>query len=547
VPNCLHPEVIELWQAKGYTYRPGFCRSSTCCEREANPARCPFLRSIDELKEADTIVVTKALAQRERFFSTTGNPQRDTVVIDEDPVGLLRPPVTISRNDLQSYLQLIGRIERHFAEVDNQAARQEAAYYGRVAQWCWDQIARQPAQGEPEAVPVPLSLHRSQAVLSRSKRARKAGRSELTRVFFRLMRKDPVKTVRNVGRDLHDLVKRSAGQALYATATQVFFHLQVTIPQKKRIIVLDATGNPEVLRPLFAPRPLRVVCNERVEPAGRIIQFMDNNGPRSYLNRLPGKLTRIIDALGDLHPRGTIVLISHKSCVDKLRDSSKHRERIVTAYFGAVRGRNDLEPAPGRLIACHIVAGSPKTPEPDRQQLALAVFGKEIMPFPELQTMRKSMVGFVPEELSEGDGAERIWEVRVKAYADPRMQAVYEHTVTAELTHAADRARVLVHQEAVVYLVTNEPGPRLWFSEMCFADELLDLSNNKRRADFEAAYGEYEAKARELLDAGKAIRNADVCRAMNKNPGGGKRYWQRFFDEHKDALEGRRKVRWKEC
>src|SRR5208282_2477393 len=158
-----------------------------------------------------------------------------------------------------------------------------------------------------------------------------------------------------------------------------------------------------------------------------------------------------------------------------------------------------------------------------------------VMPFAQLETMRKSLVGFLPKELGRQDGEERIWEVRLKGYADPRMQAVYEHTVTAELTHAADRARVLVHEDATVYLVTNEPCRRLWFAEMCLADEFLDLYP-KRRADFEKAYQAYEAKARELLDGGQPIGNADVCRAMGREPGWGKRYWRRFLDDFSDAL-----------
>jgi hypothetical protein len=125
------------------------------------------------------------------------------------------------------------------------------------------------------------------------------------------------------------------------------------------------------------------------------------------------------------------------------------------------------------------------------------------------------------------------------------MQAVYDHTVTAELTHAADRARVLCHKNAVVYLVTNEPCPKLWFAELCLAEEYLDLSGGTR-ADFVKNYAAYEAKARELLDAGKTIGNADVCRALgHPKPGWGWRYWGRFLEVHKDALQGERKVRWK--
>jgi hypothetical protein len=72
--NCLHPDEIECWQAKGYTYRRGFCPISKCCVRGADPEKCPFLKSIDDLKEAESIVVTKALGQRAGFFSTMGNP-----------------------------------------------------------------------------------------------------------------------------------------------------------------------------------------------------------------------------------------------------------------------------------------------------------------------------------------------------------------------------------------------------------------------------------------------------------------------------------------
>src|SRR5262249_10577636 len=149
----------------------------------------------------------------------------------------------------------------------------------------------------------------------------------------------------------------------------------------KRVFVLDATGNADLLRPVFSPRAVQVLCDDLVQPAGRIVQFMDFNGPRSYLNKIPRKLVRIIGALGDLHPTGKIVLVSHRSCVKALAKASRHAARIRTAYFGALRGRNDLEPSPTNRIACHIVAGSPKTTEEARRQLALAVYGKSALPF----------------------------------------------------------------------------------------------------------------------------------------------------------------------
>jgi hypothetical protein len=42
---------------------------------------------------------------------------------------------------------------------------------------------------------------------------------------------------------------------------------------------------------------------------------------------------------------------------------------------------------------------------------------------------------------------------------------------------------------------TNEPCPRLWFAEMCFASESLDLPGPKR-ATSEAAYAGFEKPVR---------------------------------------------------
>jgi hypothetical protein len=541
-PNCLYPDVINLWQAKGYNYRLGFCASERHCERAGEVGRCPFLRSLADLEDADTIVATKAMARAKGFFSQYGNPQRDTVIIDEDPVSMLRPPVGLTRDDLQQFQKSIKEVIQRAEECAAENATAVARHEQEVASWLWDLTARQAPDAQPEAVSIPEAM--TTPPLAGEELA--DGRHRVDQDFRRQMRRNPRGTVRNVSRDLRDLA-RAAGRTVFATAKEVTFHLRVTVPRNKRVFVLDATANADILRPLFAPRDVRVELDEPVAPAGRVIQFMDFNGPRSYLNKLPKRVVRTLDAIGELHPKGGIVLISHASCVEGLKDACRHRDRIRTAYFGALRGRNDLESTPEDPIACHVVVGSPKTAEEGRRQIALAVYGESILPFPELKTLYRGVVGQVPPELLEGDEAiRRVWEVRVKGYDDPRMQAVYNHTVTAELTQAADRARVLIHNDAIVYLVTNEPCPKLWFAEMCFAEDLLDLSGRGTRADFGRNYAAYEDKARELLEGDRPVGNANVCRALGRNPGWGKRYWNRFLEKYGDALEGERKVRWKE-
>jgi hypothetical protein len=539
--NCLHPGIIQMWQAKGYNYRAGYCKAG-CCERNGDPESCPFLASIDALEKADTVVVTKALARTKGFFHTRGNPRRETVIIDEDPIGLLRPAVLLTRSDLEKYIATAADIAARFRKDNDYPAHAVIEHHGRVAQWVLDQIIGSDPDAQPRPLPIPGQLLGLQTQFP--EKAIKNGKKAVEQAFRDRMRRNPADTVRNVTRDLRDL-ERAAGHRLFVTAAEALFHVAVRVPRNKRVFVLDATANAELLRAVFAPRPVEIWCDQEIEPAGRIIQLMDFNGPRSYLNKSPAKLVKIIDAIGDLHRHGTLVLISHRSCVEELKNASRHARRIRAAYFGALRGRNDLEERPDNIIACHIVAGSPKTTEEDRQRLALAIYGESILPFADLQTVRKGTIGRVPREFLEDDEVrEQIWEVRIKGYRDPRMQAIYDHTVTAELTHAADRARVLIHKEAVVYLVTNEPCPKLWFAEKCLAADYLDLSGGARK-DFRKNFAAYEAKAMELLKAGKFVGNADVCRAFKRPASWGWRYWRAFLEQYADAMEGERKFRLK--
>lgn len=408
-------------------------------------------------------------------------------------------------------------------------------------------MAAKSPEAQPAVVEVPEEHRQTKTFYRSLGKIRKQGRKDLDRALHKMMRTDPHGTVRNVARDLFDLGERAVANQCFVTDSEVLFHVKLAIPKTKRVFVLDATANPELVARVVAPRGVRVVCNEPVQPAGRVIQFMDFNGPRRYLNKVPKKPVKIIDAIGDLHPHGRIVLISHRSSVKKLAEASRHATRIMTAHFGGLRGRNDLETSKAKPIACHIVMGSPKTTETARRQMALGVYGKDVLPFADLNTVRRAVAGPAPRDWSAGEGHVGIWEVILKGYDDPRMQAIYDQTVTAELTHAADRARVLIHHGATVYLVTNEPCPKLWFAERCMATDYLDLapSNEGAQNRYEQAYQAYAAKTKELLDAGKIICNADVCRALERKPTWGHRYWRRFCKENGDAMEGERKKRWK--
>jgi hypothetical protein len=80
---------------------------------------------------------------------------------------------------------------------------------------------------------------------------------------------------------------------------------------------------------------------------------------------------------------------------------------------------------------------------------------------------------------------------------------------------------------------------------MCFPDDYLNLTE-ERREDFERNFATYEKKTLELLNGSKPIGNADVCRALEKKPTWGHRYWRAFLRRHSDSIEGERKITWKQ-
>jgi hypothetical protein len=154
-PNWLHPDVVEQWQAKGYDYRRGYCHHR--CDRAGDPIRCPFLASVDALEDADTIVVTKALARRRGFFSSSSNPKRDTVIIDEDPIGLLRPAITMTKGDLEKYLAAVADMAERFRKVNDYPAALVVGHYGKVARWVLDQVTSSELDAQPRPVPIPAT------------------------------------------------------------------------------------------------------------------------------------------------------------------------------------------------------------------------------------------------------------------------------------------------------------------------------------------------------------------------------------------------------
>ena len=78
---------------------------------------------------------------------------------------------------------------------------------------------------------------------------------------------------------------RGPGSVVFVDFASAVFHTARHYSEDERVILLDATADPQLIGPLFEPRLIEALGNDRVRPAGRIIQLMDFNGPRSYLNQ----------------------------------------------------------------------------------------------------------------------------------------------------------------------------------------------------------------------------------------------------------------------
>jgi hypothetical protein len=369
------------------------------------------------------------------------------------------------------------------------------------------------------------------------------GRFLLNRELNHRLWKHPDTMPRNTLGDLSTLAGRALKRLAYVRHDGLLFHLEVKIPRDRKLHVLDPTGNLEMLRQVFGPQEVIPICDRPVRPAGEVIQFLDANAPRSYVKKIPKRVIQIIDALGDRHPGGDIVLISFLGMVDELAKKSKHRDRIRTAHFFDVRGRNDLQSTPVRKVACHIVVGSPKTDERSRQDLALAVFGPEALPLPDLVTRVERVEADLPDELADFPGERARWERVYKAYDNATLQLIYDHLTTSELEQTIDRARLAIHADARVYVLSNEPLRKLWYAKVCLAEHLLDLSG-RRRQDFADNYRTYEIKAVELLNKAGGVSNAAASRCLGLKRGTGHRYWLEFVRRHGESLSGKRTRRW---
>jgi hypothetical protein len=206
----------------------------------------------------------------------------------------------------------------------------------------------------------------------------------------------------------------------------------------QRLILLDGTANPEILRQ-FVPH-LEGAPEIRVRRNARVIQVSNST---FYKGRL---IRRGAGPNGKGKPEATARLLEVGDFIEKIA-------RADVAHFGNLRGSNEFE---GHETV--IILGRDEPTVRDAERRAMAIWYDTREPIRRIRPDIKGRFNYrtVTRRYLRRDGSTRPGNV--SAHPDPRVQAVVEQGREAEMVQAIDRLR-LVHtkKRKTVYILCSIP------------------------------------------------------------------------------------------
>jgi hypothetical protein len=225
---------------------------------------------------------------------------------------------------------------------------------------------------------------------------------------------------------------------------------------KRRLLVLDGTANPEILREFV---PSLVTAPEiRVQRNARVIQVSNMTFYRGTLvkhtttsdgKRRPVPTDRLLE-VGEFIARtalvGRTLVVTNKPvrCAltgedehGSLPTSAKYRGADV-AHFGNLRGSNEFEE---HEIA--IILGRDEPSVEDAEQRAMAIWYDTKEPIRRIKPDFRGRINYRPRSrrYQMSDGTTK--PAKVSIHPDPRVQAVVEQSREAEMIQAIDRLRLM--------------------------------------------------------------------------------------------------------
>lgn len=522
---CPHPDAYEAMSRRGF--RPS--QSYPCKGCKIGPRRCSYLIQYASLPEADQLCGPAVFHTHQDFYTSHGNEGRPTVVLDESFVDLLLEPVVHPLDDWVAW----GLLVRRWADQADAAGHPDVAPLLRLVEWLEAAAAGFLGRKDGEGDPLKFELHE----LPEGRRAAGVEKAEALDGWLH----------KNATRDGHKRVPNLYGPCLYLLsvpdahvflerisrgedeedAVVVRFRRRNALPEDREVFLLDATADPALVRAVLPGWDVRVWDCPPVEQRGRVVQVMDRDVSRGRIRREverhqphnPAWLVQLVDAV--LERGGPMPVVTFKKVTTDpapemdLLSLLKYRNRITDRYNYPCRGHT----FPDRAM---LVIGTPYPNELAYWELAFAIWGRDRLPASRYTRRYREAGG---------------WSVGNMGYEEPHLRLLRDHFVSAELAQAVGRLRPL-ENDCKVVVVTNAPVP-VWEVERALSAELFDLARPLRQ-DAADRYGEYARAAAEIAAGGRKPTNAAVCRALGLSERTGRRYFSRLKSEqakaaHKDA------------
>lgn len=241
------------------------------------------------------------------------------------------------------------------------------------------------------------------------------------------------------------------------------------VPKGTPVIVLDPDMPAEILEVIFN-RPVRTWNAPKVETETEIVQVLDGRyGHHTLLHPHTGEETSSADrlrmialALAKENPED-VLLVTWKEYADEFRKAQEKGEipmELAIEHYGALEGINEYS---DRNTV--VLMGAPQAAPLDIIEIALALYPREELDL----SLTERWLKFGYEDVN-GSG----YEVKIKDFADARLQRITELTRECELVQCARRIRETLSPGKRIYLLTHIPIEELPPSQLVTLEELAD-------------------------------------------------------------------------
>jgi len=432
---CEEPEGKKTIVGLAKSGHPGLAESRVCskCPRYSNRFEdCGYYRQFT-IQPNTTIIAASAWLRTRRLKDLLYNAK--VVILDEDPLDYAFEQLSMSHAQLQ---QAITFVQHHLPE------------YATQAEPILEALARATISDQ-------VFAFKNAGIASKVRRIDIAGFNRRYRQVAGTVAAEqlPPVPLTYILAALKQKIRKITQMLVVGKGELVWRRLR-TFPGNLPIVVLDATGDERLYRPIFPGRQIEV-DEANAQMVAQVWQISDEKLPASSLSEI--KMDQVRSIILALHQErnklgaGGFGVIGRRDILPRLQLP----DDILTGHYWGQRGTRTFE-------GCHtlVILGSA---EPDFIDVGLQadlLFGRH------LSRDRKQVTR--PYYLTSSPGMS--WATDVDVYKDSDLQAFYERLREGEMTQAAFRIRPLEGPHKLILVLSSLPLEGLPPTELMTMPEL---------------------------------------------------------------------------